>query len=72
MGAPSPLASKGLMPREQRPEHSVAASSTLMGQLWAEPWDGGGGGAVGAQINSYIGDPHWERWVINKVGRVLV
>ena len=44
MGAPSPLASKGLMPREQRPEHSVAASSTLMGQLWAEPWGGGGGG----------------------------
>lgn len=37
MGAPSPLASKGLMPREQRPEHSVAASSTLMAQLWAEP-----------------------------------
>lgn len=67
MGAPSPLASKGLMPREQRPEHSVAASSTLMGQLWAEPWGGGGGG----KHNLYIGDPHWERWVINKVGRVL-
>lgn len=65
MGAPSPLASKGLMPREQRPEHSVAASSTLMAQLLAEP------GGWGAQINLHIGDPHWERWVVNQVGRVL-
>lgn len=52
------------MPREQRPEHSVAASSTLMAQLLAEP----GGGSN--KMDLHIGDPSCGHGV-KLGGRVL-